>query len=101
MRLIAVLTLSGCTPLSSPELPPLPQSCKDVPSRYDEFSESGDNGSPVFTILNSPSQYDVRLNSIHWGQISWSGQTRRVFSGIWNIQMDLGALMVCDPWFQC
>lgn len=67
----------------------------------DYYSESGDSGSPVFTILNSPSQYDVRLNGIHWGQISWSGLTRRVFSGIWNIQMDLGALMVCDPWFQC
>ncbi|MEM4722132.1 MAG: hypothetical protein QXT73_08750 [Candidatus Methanomethylicaceae archaeon] len=37
--LSAVLTLSSCTLLQSPELPPLPHSCDDVPSCCDEFYE--------------------------------------------------------------
>jgi hypothetical protein len=65
----------------------------------DYYSEGGDSGSPVFTILNS--QHDVRLNGIHWGQISQSGVLRRIFSGIWNVQIDLGALLVCAAGFDC
>lgn len=34
-----VLPLSSCTPIQSPELPPLPQSCDEVPSRHDFFYE--------------------------------------------------------------
>lgn len=64
------------------------------------YSESGDSGSPVFTITNSPNQYDVHLNGIHWGKTPWNiFWWRRIFSVIAWVQNpgELGVIDTCDP----
>ena len=65
-------------------------------SRASYLSNSGDSGSPVFRVTNSPSTNDVALVEIHWGG---SGS----FSPIGGIQRssELGALQTCGSGFSC
>jgi hypothetical protein len=59
----------------------------------------GDSGSPVFQVLNSPAQNDVRLVGILWG----GGGGQFVYSPIANIQRtgEMGALTNCAAGFSC
>ncbi len=61
---------------------------------------SGDSGSPVFSITNSPQTNDVELRGILWGS---SGGTTFVYSPIANIQRndELGPINTCAPGFSC
>jgi hypothetical protein len=70
--------------------------CQD---EADYTSAGGDSGSPVFSNLNSPQQFDSRLRGIHWG----GGGGTTVFSPISNIQRsgELGPLTDCAPGFSC
>lgn len=65
-------------------------------SRAGYASDSGDSGSPVFRVTNSPSTHDVALVGIHWG-------SNGSFSPIGGIQRaaELGALQTCAAGFSC
>lgn len=65
-------------------------------SRAGYVSNSGDSGSPVFRITNSPSANDVALVGIHWGG-------NGAFSPIGGIQRtsELGAVQTCAAGFSC
>lgn len=60
---------------------------------------SGDSGSTVFAITNSPSANDVSLRGILWG----SSSSSFVYSPIGNIQRtdELGPITTCAPGFVC
>jgi hypothetical protein len=61
---------------------------------------SGDSGSPVFRITNSPSPNDVRLLGVLWG----ANPTAIWYSPIGNVYFDLGQADTwnsCDPGFAC
>ncbi|MCI2430886.1 S1 family peptidase [Candidatus Acetothermia bacterium] len=62
---------------------------------------SGDSGSPVFRITNSPSANDVQLYGILWG--GNSAGTSFVYSPMANVQRsdELGALTTCASGFSC
>lgn len=60
---------------------------------------SGDSGSPVFKIINSPVTNDVELRGILWG----SSGNKFIYSTINNIQRvdELGPIDNCAPGFVC
>jgi hypothetical protein len=79
------------------------QLCQDqVTNNSAVIVDSGDSGSPVFRITNSPNADDVQLYGILWGG-STSGNLF-VYSPIANVQLsstELGALTVCASGFSC
>ena len=63
-------------------------------------ADSGDSGSPVFAVTNSPTVGDVQLLGIFWGGIA----PQMYFSPVGGIYRDLGmtdAWDSCDPDFDC
>lgn len=58
---------------------------------------SGDSGSPVFAITDTPLANDVELAGILWGGSTGSF----VYSPVANVELELGALRVCDPTDGC
>lgn len=66
--------------------------------------QSGDSGSPVFKITNSPSSGDISLYGILWGRQNpfWPWDpVRFYFSVIWWIETELGTLTTCASGFSC
>ncbi len=71
--------------------------CQDTASGN---SSSGDSGSPVFRITNSPNTNDVELLGVHHS----GGSSLIVFSSIGQIYYDLGSndtWNACDSSFSC
>ena len=83
----------------------------DLTIRCDYVAEeldigSGDSGSPVFKIVDSPATGDVQLLGILWGggRSQITGKAIRFVSFIGDIYLDLGLTSVwdtCDPAFAC
>lgn len=68
--------------------------------RADYFSAGGDSGSPVFRIVNWPSQNDVTVYGMHWAN---NGSTTSYFSSIGRIQFsqELGPIGFCAYGLSC
>lgn len=68
------------------------------------FSESGDSGSPVFRITNSPSTNDVTLYGILWGGQVVGGERQFMYSPYYrNLEVnDFRAIIkACHTNFNC
>ncbi len=68
--------------------------CQD---RVDAGVGSGDSGSPVFAITDTPLPDDVELAGILWG----GSLGTFVYSPVANVELELGALRLCDPLVAC
>lgn len=71
--------------------------CNHRVSGPDPMSQPGDSGSPVFRVTNQPATDDARLLGVLWGGSPGSF----VFSPLGAIELDMGAISVCAPGFNC
>ncbi len=71
--------------------------CNHRVSGPDPMAQPGDSGSPVFRVTNQPAKDDARLLGVLWGASTGSF----VFSPLGAIELDMGAISVCAPGFDC